>query len=84
MSSSALSDKKTSKKNEPKQCYFCTNDVESFDFKDVVLLKNFLTHQYKITSRKRTGTCSKHQRKVANAVKRARIAALLPFTQHQR
>ncbi|MEK7077863.1 MAG: 30S ribosomal protein S18 [Patescibacteria group bacterium] len=78
------SNSKKNKKNEVKQCYFCTNDIEVFDYKDVSLLKNFLTHQYKIASRSRTGNCSKHQRSVANAVKRSRLAALLPFTQHQR
>ena len=75
---------KKNKKSEVKQCYFCTNDIEVFDFKDVALLKNFLTHQYKIASRGRTGNCAKHQRRVANAIKRSRLAALLPFTQHQR
>lgn len=69
---------------ETKQCYFCTNDIEVPDFKDVVLLKNFLTHQYKIAPRRRTGACAKHQRRVAKIIKRARIAALLPFTPHQR
>lgn len=71
-------------KREPKQCYFCTNGVEVLDCKDVILLRNFLTFQYKIAPRARTGTCSKHQRRVSNAIKRARIATLLPFTQHQR
>ena len=69
---------------EVKQCYFCTNDVGAIDYKDTVLLKNFLTHQYKIAARKRTGTCAKHQRRLANAIKRSRIAAMLPFTQHRR
>ena len=78
------SNSKKNKKGEVKQCYFCTNDIEVFDYKDVSLLKNFLTHQYKIASRSRTGNCSKPQRSVANAVKRSRLAALLPFTQHQR
>lgn len=74
---------KPRKRTEKKQCYFCTNDIDAFEYKDVTLLKNFLTHQYKIASRVRTGTCAKHQRRVANAIKRARIAALLPFTQHK-
>jgi small subunit ribosomal protein S18 len=71
------------KRQEKKQCYFCSNDIDVFEFKDISLLKNFLTHQYKIATRKRTGNCSKHQRKVANAIKRARLAGLLPFTQHK-
>ncbi|MBI2454472.1 MAG: 30S ribosomal protein S18 [Parcubacteria group bacterium] len=76
--------RKRNKALETKQCYFCTNDVDVVDFKETAILRNFLTHQYKIAPRKRTGTCSRHQRRVANSIKRARIAALLPFTQHQR
>lgn len=72
------------KRNEVKQCYFCTNDIDVIDFKETTALKNFLTHQYKIASSARSGNCAKHQRHVANAIKRARIAGLLPFTQHQR
>ena len=72
------------KKNEIKQCLFCTNDIDVLDYKDTGLLKNFLTYQFKIAPRKRTGTCSKHQRSVSNAIKRARMAALLPFTQHRK
>ncbi len=75
--------KQQNKRNERKQCYFCSNDIDVFDFKDVTLLKNFLTHQYKIAPRKRVGNCSKHQRLVAKAIKQARIAGLLPFTQHK-
>ena len=75
---------KQNKRTEPKQCYFCTNDVDVIDFKETNALKNFLTHQYKIAPRKKNGNCSRHQRRVANAIKRARIAALIPFTQHKR
>lgn len=71
-------------KVEKKQCFFCTNDIDVVDFKEAAGLKSFLTHQYKIASKTRTGNCSKHQRRVANAIKRARIAGLLPFTQHVR
>ena len=74
---------KPRKRAEKTQCYFCTNDIDAFDFKDSVLLKNFLTHQYKIAPRQRTGTCARHQRRVASAIKQARQAALLPFTQHK-
>lgn len=72
------------KRNEVKQCYFCTNDIDVIDFKEAAGLKNFLTHQYKIASSARTGNCAKHQRRIATAIKRARIAGLLPFTQHKR
>jgi len=71
------------KKQDKKQCLFCTNDVDVLDYKDVNLLKNFLTYQFKIAPRTRTGTCSRHQRKVANAIKRARMSAMIPFTHHR-
>ena len=65
---------------EEKQCYFCVNDVQVVDYKDTENLKTFLTHQYKIAPRARSGLCAKHQRQVSRAIKRARIAAMLPFT----
>lgn len=71
-------------KQEPKQCHFCVNDVNFVDWKDIEVLKSFLTHQYKIAPRKRTGVCAKHQRRLARAIKRARIAAVLPFTTRKR
>ena len=63
-----------------KQCYFCVNDVGFIDWKDTDSLRNFLTHQFKIAPKKRTGVCAKHQRRLSKAIKRARIAAMLPFT----
>ena len=71
--------KSKSRKNEPKQCYFCTNDIDVIDFKETTALKNFLTHQYKIASSARSGNCAKHQRRLALAIKRARFMGLLPF-----
>ncbi len=69
---------------EQKQCHFCVNNSAKVDWKNVEQLKTFLTYQYKIGPRSRTGLCAKHQRRVARAIKRARIAALLPFTPVQR
>ena len=66
--------------NQPKQCHFCVSEPGTVDWKDTDILRKFLTHQYKIATRKRTGLCAKHQRQLAQAIKRARIAALLPFT----
>ncbi len=63
-----------------KQCYFCVNDVDFIDWKDTEILKKFISPQYKITPRKKNGVCAKHQRRLTKAIKRARIAALLPFT----
>lgn len=53
-------------------CYFCKKNIQEVDFKDVNLLRYFVSGMGKIRARKRTGVCSKHQRKVANAIKRAR------------
>jgi small subunit ribosomal protein S18 len=63
-----------------KACYFCVNGMSEIDYKDINTLRRFTNVYKKILPRKRTGTCSKHQRKLATAVKRARVMALLPFT----
>jgi len=62
-----------------KTCYFCVNDIQEIDYKDTQLLQKFINTYKKILPRKRTGTCSWHQRKLASAIKRARVMALLPF-----
>lgn len=62
-----------------KVCRFCAEKQDTIDYKDVKLLQRFLSSYGKIESRKRTGTCAKHQRILANALKRARQIALLPF-----
>lgn len=62
-----------------KVCRFCAEKVEDIDYKDVKLLQRFLSSYGKIDSRKRTGSCLKHQRRLAVALKRARHIALLPF-----
>ncbi len=62
-----------------KVCYFTANHIENIDFKDVELLKKFVTDRGKILPRRVTGTCAKYQRKLAVAIKRARHMALLPF-----
>ena len=62
-----------------KVCHFDANKIENIDFKDVELLKKFITDRGKILPRRVTGTCAKHQRKLAIAIKRARHMALLPF-----
>lgn len=60
-------------------CYFCINGLNDVDYKDTRILQKFLSGYMKILPRRRTGTCMKHQRKLALAVKRARIMALIPF-----
>ena len=62
-----------------KVCVFCQEKVDAIDYKDVNRLKKFITEGGKIIPRRMSGTCAAHQRKVASAIKRARIAALLPF-----
>jgi small subunit ribosomal protein S18 len=63
-----------------KQCHFCLNNIHDIDYKDTELLRRFINSYMKILPKKRTGTCSWHQRKLATAIKRARAMALLPFT----
>jgi len=62
-----------------KVCYFCVNDLRDVDYKNTHLLKRFINSYMKILPKKRTGTCSWHQRKLATSIKRARIMALIPF-----
>lgn len=63
-----------------KVCNFCVDKVKTVPYKDVDLLRRYLTDRGKIRPRRQTGTCAKHQRSLALAVKRARHIALLPFT----
>ncbi|HEY4476958.1 MAG TPA: 30S ribosomal protein S18 [Candidatus Paceibacterota bacterium] len=62
-----------------KYCHFCNNNVRHIDYKDVETLKRFLDPHARISSRRRTGVCATHQRKLSLAVKHARFLALLPF-----
>ena len=62
-----------------KVCVFCQEKVSEIDYKDVNRLKKFITEGGKILPRRMSGTCAAHQRLLATAIKRARIAALLPF-----
>lgn len=62
-----------------KVCYFTQNKMTSIDFKDVELLKRFITERGKILPRRVTGTSARWQRPLAVAIKRARHMALLPF-----
>ena len=62
-----------------KVAFIAANHIEYVDYKDVDLLKRFISERGKILPRRVTGTSAKNQRKVANAIKRARIMGLLPF-----
>lgn len=65
--------------NKKKVCIFCVDKANSIDYKDVAKLRRFITENGKILPRRQTGVCAIHQRELANAIKRARIMALLPF-----
>ena len=60
-------------------CGFCTEKAEEIDYKDVAKLSKFITERGKIVSRRNSGVCARHQRKLASAIKMARYIALLPF-----
>lgn len=62
-----------------KVCKFCVDKMDKIDYKDVLTLKRFVTEKGKIIPRRQTGVCAKHQRVLATAIKRSRIAALMPF-----
>jgi ribosomal protein S18 len=64
----------------PDQCYFCQRNIKYIDFKETTLLKRFISASGKIKSRKKTGVCASHQRKLTRAIKRARQLALLSPT----
>lgn len=62
-----------------KKCHFCEQGIGDIDYKDGQLLRKFTSSYAKIMPRRRTKLCSKHQRKLAEAIKRARVMAILPF-----
>ena len=68
-------------KRAPKRkvCTFCVEKVEIIDYKDIPKLKRYITEKGKIVPRRASGTCAKHQRELAVAIKNARLMALLPF-----
>ena len=78
---SAAKDGKKFVKRIPRKkvCAFCQAKTDSIDYKDVNTLKKYITEGGKILPRRMTGTCAKHQRFLATAIKRARIVDLLPF-----
>jgi len=63
---------------EPQKCYLCENSLDKLDYKDANVLRRFVTLQGKIRPPRKTGTCTRHQRVVARAIKRARVMAILP------
>ncbi len=68
-----------------KVCAFCADKMKTIDWKNIDLLRRFIGDDGSIRARRKTGTCARHQRRLAVAVKRARQIALLPFTgEHNR
>jgi small subunit ribosomal protein S18 len=64
----------------PRVCQFCTDHSVTIDYKNIDLLRRYVTEDGKIRPRRQTGACARHQREMANAIKRARHLALLHFT----
>lgn len=65
--------------SKKKVCAFCVDKSNSIDYKDVAKLRRYITENGKILPRRQTGVCAVHQRELAEAIKRARVMALLPF-----
>jgi small subunit ribosomal protein S18 len=68
------------KKQKRKICIFCKDHIDYVDYKDVIMLRKFVSERGKIRARRVTGNCVQHQRDVATAVKNAREMALLPYS----
>lgn len=68
---------------KPKICQFCTDKTITIDYKKLDLLRRFVTDDGKIRPRRQTGTCARHQRTLAAAIKQARHIALLTFTEQR-
>ena len=73
--------KDTGRRMKKKVCIFCKDRIEYVDYKDVNLLRKFMSDRGKIRARRVSGNCAQHQRDVAVAIKTSRELALLPYTQ---
>ncbi len=65
--------------NVTKKCFFTQHNIQHIDYKDTDILKKFINPHGRMLSRKKTGVTSKNQRALANAIKRSRFMALLPY-----
>jgi len=63
----------------PQQCFFCSQNLKNIDYKEIDLLRRFVSSQAKIIDPRHTGICAKHQRKLSAAIKQARFMGLLPY-----
>lgn len=75
-----MNDRRNNAPQQPKHCLFCIERERDVDYKDPQTLRRFINQRAKVMPPKRTGACTKHQRMVATAIKRARFMALLPYT----
>jgi small subunit ribosomal protein S18 len=75
----AMGGRKGGRGKRKKVCYFTANGITKIDYKDIDLLKKFISERGKILPRRVTGTHAKYQRKLTIAIKRARMMALLPY-----
>jgi small subunit ribosomal protein S18 len=71
------------KKPKRKVCYFTVQKIDYIDYKNVALLRRFVSERGKILPRRTTGTSAKYQRMLSTAIKRAREVALLPYVAEQ-
>lgn len=65
-----------------KFCRFCANKTRVIDYKDLRLLDSFITEKGKIASTRPSGNCAKHQRRLVEAIKKARFLALAPYVRY--
>jgi small subunit ribosomal protein S18 len=72
---------KEAPRRSKKVCQFCKEKTDWIDYKDINLLRRFMSDRGKIRARRVTGNCAQHQRDIANAIKTSREVALLPYTQ---
>ena len=70
----------SNKQPRRKYCQFCKDNTDYVDYKDTQLLRKYVTDRGKIKPRRVTGACVQHQRDIAEAVKRARVLALRPYS----
>jgi small subunit ribosomal protein S18 len=68
------------RKGKKKYCQFCADKTTYIDYKDIALLRKFMSDRGKIRARRVTGNCTRHQRLVASSIKSAREVALLPYS----
>lgn len=61
-------------------CEFCAEEITHIDYKDLDLIRKYVTESGRILGRSRTGACAKHQRMLTRAIKRARHLAMLPYS----